>query len=302
MCHIIESADHHRNSYGFRFNDGPMDPVCQIRSIGWEERTDTSYNWDNRKRNDFPSYLFQYTISGQGRLEFSGTEYDLWAGDAFLLRLPGDHRYYFPKESERWEFLYVVFAGDRLEEQLTGIQSQLMPACHFKSNTSVVHTILDIYYKAAEKKITDGFQAAGAAYQFLMELCSAAKSYPYDQHNTSAWPEAVQAAAAYLRTYYFRPIGLEEMAEAAGISKYHLARLFHRKTGMTPIQFLTKLRIEKSIELLRNTTFSVEHIAEQVGYANGNYFCKKFRDAVGMSPGQFRSGEDVQPVDYLFFN
>lgn len=57
--------------------------------------------------------------------------------------------------------------------------------------------------------------------------------------------------------------------------------------------------MEKAAELLRGTQLSIREIAVKVGYAGGNYFCKAFRRTVGTSPGAFRSGKDMPPVDRI---
>jgi YesN/AraC family two-component response regulator len=71
---------------------------------------------------------------------------------------------------------------------------------------------------------------------------------------------------------------------------------------MTPVQYLTKIRIQKAAELLRSTSSSVTDIADEVGYANANYFNKVFRKAVGVSAGTFRNSKDVVGIDHLIID
>lgn len=77
---------------------------------------------------------------------------------------------------------------------------------------------------------------------------------------------------------------------------------FQHQLNMTPVQYLTKIRIQKAAELLRSTSFSITDIASQVGYANANYFNKAFRKAVGVSAGTFRDSKDVVGIDYLILD
>lgn len=94
-------------------------------------------------------------------------------------------------------------------------------------------------------------------------------------------------------------IGLDDLVAASGLSKYHFTRLFQKTTNLTPIQYLTKIRIEHAIELLRMTNYSIDEIAQLVGYSNGNYFIKVFHKRIGMSPGQFRESKNMIPVDHI---
>jgi len=113
-------------------------------------------------------------------------------------------------------------------------------------------------------------------------------------------PEPVRLAMAYMDEHYRRPIGLDEIARRAGVSKHHLCRLFRRHTGQTPILYLRKKRVEEAARLLRQTSLSVERIACETGFDNASYFGKVFRSLLGLSPGQFREGRRGWPVDALF--
>ena len=65
-------------------------------------------------------------------------------------------------------------------------------------------------------------------------------------------------------------------------------RVFRKATGQTPIEYLVRLRIQKSTELLRNTDFSITEIALQVGFNDSNYFTRQFRNSLGESPRSYR--------------
>ena len=58
------------------------------------------------------------------------------------------------------------------------------------------------------------------------------------------------------------------------------------------MEYLTKVRMEKAVQLLRNTDLTIEEIAKQIGYSNSSYFIKVFREWIGFSPGEFRLGKD----------
>ena len=62
---------------------------------------------------------------------------------------------------------------------------------------------------------------------------------------TEDWPESIISSILFARNHYHEEIGPDEMADAAHLSRYHFSRLFKQTTGITPIQYLTKLRIQK---------------------------------------------------------
>jgi transcriptional regulator GlxA family with amidase domain len=61
-------------------------------------------------------------------------------------------------------------------------------------------------------------------------------------------------------------------------------------TGVTPIHYLRKIRVEEAAGLLRNTGLAVEAISRQTGFDNVSYFGKVFRQYIGVSPTDYRKG------------
>jgi AraC-like DNA-binding protein len=81
---------------------------------------------------------------------------------------------------------------------------------------------------------------------------------------------------------------LTELLDIAHMSSSTLMRVFRKATGQTPIEYLVRLRIQKSTELLRNTGFSITEVALQVGFNDSNYFTRQFRNSLGESPRSYR--------------
>ncbi len=85
-----------------------------------------------------------------------------------------------------------------------------------------------------------------------------------------------------------RPLPLQAMAEIAGLSPFHFARVFRRLTGIPPGQFLSVLRLERAKELLLTTDLSVTDICFEVGYDSLGTFTTRFTQLVGLPPGRVR--------------
>lgn len=77
------------------------------------------------------------------------------------------------------------------------------------------------------------------------------------------------------------------MADYCHLSADYFSHRFKAFTGLSPIQFLNSLRIERAKELLLAEHLSVSEVAEVVGYKDPLYFSKAFKKATGMSPKQF---------------
>ncbi len=87
---------------------------------------------------------------------------------------------------------------------------------------------------------------------------------------------------------YAREWRLSELLSIAHMSRSTLMRVFRRATGQTPIEYLVRLRIQKAMELLRNSDRTITEIAMDVGFNDSNYFARQFRRQTGTSPRRFR--------------
>jgi transcriptional regulator GlxA family with amidase domain len=104
---------------------------------------------------------------------------------------------------------------------------------------------------------------------------------------------------------YSAPLNLEELANVAGVSKYHFVRSFESTYGETPIRYLTRRRIERAQDLLRSANLTVTEVCMAVGFTSLGSFSTRFSALVGESPTAYRNrwaraGTPHVPGCYLF--
>ena len=99
----------------------------------------------------------------------------------------------------------------------------------------------------------------------------------------------VLEAMAYIGEHYHEPnIGVAAIAQHLGISEGHLSHTFKKETDYTLLNYLTRYRIHRAMELLRDCRLKVYEVAEQVGYRDIAYFSATFKKLVGMSPSEYQ--------------
>lgn len=98
----------------------------------------------------------------------------------------------------------------------------------------------------------------------------------------------LKRADAYIRENLGTPLSLKDIARDAGISRFHLLRLFKQAYGETPFKRLARLRIEQAQALLSGSRRPVTEIAFLCGYENPAHFASAFRRQVGVSPNSYR--------------
>jgi AraC-like DNA-binding protein len=84
-------------------------------------------------------------------------------------------------------------------------------------------------------------------------------------------------------------LDLDTLASVAGISKWHFVRTFEATYGETPIRYLTRRRIERAAELLRNANLTVTEVCMLVGFASLGSFSSRFTALIGDSPTAYRA-------------
>ncbi|MRX71155.1 AraC family transcriptional regulator [Bacillus lacus] len=268
--------------------DKHINDIAQLWSVGWDKQTSSVYNWSGTKRKDTGKYILQYTLSGRGTIEIDGRHHDLNPGQAFAVSSPSDYRYFLPKNSDKWEFIYITLIGGEAERCWQTMIDKAGHIITFHPESAPIRLLKEIYDEAAGRRITNAYHGSSLAYRFLMEL------YHYMGNlnkQMDQWPKQIVSAVLYAKHHFQENISPDEMALAAGLSRYHFSRLFKKTTGLTPIQYLTRIRILKAIELLQMTKYTVDEVALMSGYTNANYLNKVFRKHTGLSPGQIRTSK-----------
>ena len=107
----------------------------------------------------------------------------------------------------------------------------------------------------------------------------------------------VERAVADIADRYMTSLGAEDVAARLGISGGHLARIFRAETGLTFNEYLTRYRMKRAVELLRDPSVRIGEVADLVGYRDQRHFSALFHRLVGVTPTQFREGRfgDANP-------
>lgn len=99
----------------------------------------------------------------------------------------------------------------------------------------------------------------------------------------------IARARAYIDANYADPdISLGQVAAQVLLSPTYFSVVFSREAGETFIEYLTKVRIHKAIEMLRTTALTSSEIGYRIGYQNPRYFYSVFRKVTGLPPNEFR--------------
>jgi len=99
----------------------------------------------------------------------------------------------------------------------------------------------------------------------------------------------VKRAREFILDNYSQPIKVEDISAALYISSSHLSRLFRQELNCTVLEYLTRVRIVKAIELLKRNENSVQDVSKMVGFKYSSYFVRVFKQHTGITPLAYRN-------------
>lgn len=102
----------------------------------------------------------------------------------------------------------------------------------------------------------------------------------------------IQKALQFIDANYMTKINLADAAKRACLSKHHFSRAFKKATAVTYRDYVTRLRVQKTKELLRDPRRTITEIAHFVGYSDLNNLVRNFSKQTGQTPSEFRNSPE----------
>ena len=146
-------------------------------------------------------------------------------------------------------------------------------------------------------EVADNYQAGQLYYDSLLNTLGVhlvskyrTQPSPIEVKHEGLSPAKLRTAIAFMKANCDRNLKLREIAQAVGLSEYYCDRQFKKSLGITPHQYLTRYRIDRAKQLLKQQNLSIAQIAQKCGFSSQSYFTKQFRQIVGVTPKVYRDG------------
>lgn len=98
----------------------------------------------------------------------------------------------------------------------------------------------------------------------------------------------VRHVLEFIKEHLSEDLSLDTLAQQAGFSPYHFARLFHKTIGASPHQVVVRQRIERAQRLLQETDMPLAHVASACGFAHQSHLTQVLRQHLGLTPRAYR--------------
>lgn len=229
-------------------------------------------------------YQLLYVSSGKAHFYFREQETEVAAGSMVLYR-PGESQRYHYYLEENPEVCWIHFSGYEARGLLDHIGF---------SDTHAVFCGASSSYMELFGRIISELQLKRPCFEELLcallrELfCLIHRGQLESSADRYRNQEQMEASVRFFNESFSRDIQIGEYAKNQHMSVCWFIRCFKRYMGMTPMQYLISVRMDRAKELLKNTGYSIQEISSLVGYEDPLYFSRLFQKQTGRSPSAYR--------------
>ena len=157
--------------------------------------------------------------------------------------------------------------------------------------SKIFDVIEDIIYCYYEKDIAYELELKSLLFKFfsLLYKNDLIKKHQSKNNLTINTTDKIKLVLNYINDHYSEDISINTLAELCEYSEYHFMRFFKKHIGLTCVQYINNLRLEKSSILLTSTNNAIMDVSLEVGFDNLSYFNKLFKRKYNLTPKEFRT-------------
>lgn len=218
------------------------------------------------------SFRLVYVISGMAHFKFQHKEYTVKSENILFLQ-PYEEYELRSESDEPWSFTVISFSLSKNDTNLENILLKVP-----------VHGIKEAFKNAdaAWKSRCPGYNIyiQSLVYSIIFEIISAKA---VNEYQSSFVNDVIQ----YMNSNYMSKLTLDTLAKVSGYSTSYFKKRFSELTGISPMKYLNKIRLERAKDMLKAGLFSVGEISEACGFDNIYYFSNTFKKYFGVSPKNY---------------
>lgn len=249
--------------------------------LGFDRAESSAYHHRTGPARFREYVIFQYSLSGEGRLRFDGREFSLSAGVGFIATSHDDRfEYYYPDDGVLpWEFLYLEFYGPGMIATINEMIAHGGPCFSLDEKKNFLAELLEFRQRSGTQIIS-----CQAGMQLVFGLLTALAPCRPD----TAERHPVARACALIAAHPERSFTVSELAATVNMSREYFTRQFKSSLGVSPWQYVLREKIRQGCLLLRAEAMTNKEIAGRLGFESAAKFERIFRRLTGFTPKEFR--------------
>lgn len=269
-------------------------------------------------------YEFALITKGSCTHTYRGVTVPLMPGDVFVIEPNQPHGYeiqaqveiincmFFPEQlnfessqmlqstmskkdiQKQWDEIlrYISFEEDQIEGEVRQANLNTQGIIHLNSQELYqVESLLKEMASEQERKEVNLEYAKAAYLQLILVILSRVQQRRTEKMkaHSDQKRDMIYHALVYIEDHLDEKIDFNKLAEEGYMSTSYFRTIFKDVTGLTPVDYLNRMRVVKSLEYLEMERCSIAEAAAKVGIYDSNYFSRMFKKIMGYSPKYFKS-------------
>lgn len=239
---------------------------------------------ERERKTGSNQYILLYCVDGEGQVYIDDQVYILKPNTYIIIPKNTGHLYT-SSNTNPWSIYWIHFNGltanaiyRRYAEQ-EEMPVHTIPYDEGRINLfEQVYAMLEHSFHEKEMEVTNLYLQ-----HFVTSMVY------YKELNPVAYEtDSVSLSIAYMKKNIREKLSITDLAMQRGLSVSHYSRLFHQKTGSSPVNYFNLLKIQISCQHLYFTDRSIKEIAAAIGFDDQYYFSRLFSKLIGMSPLKYR--------------
>lgn len=230
-------------------------------------------------------YIFQYCMRGKGKFIVDGVSHPLKKGEG-IFTFPGQKRTEIADEEDPWGMMWIGIGGKSAQDFVSKL--------NITAENPVIRNLESTEIPVLLKKIIDVAESIGFQRDFLLAkrmfdfFDKLTEMSEYVNELPRSMADNYVAQATYYIDLHFsdKNITVQSLADSIGLNRSYFYEIFKQRTGLSPQEYLTKLRISKALSFMALPQATVTSVANSVGY-EPSVFSKAFKKTVGITPKEY---------------
>lgn len=230
------------------------------------------------------NYQLLYVASGKAHFQIKGNMQIVEQGNCVLYH-PGEPQYYEYRIEDKPDVYWIHFACNQSNPllQQTGFgQDNLYPVGSHNSYILLYDQIIQ------ELQLQEQHFETACMLLLQQLLTKMSRNISKKQDKNYSYDYQIEEAIKNFHASFEKNFTIKDYTREKSLNYYRFIDTFTKHTGIAPRQYIIQIRMAKAKELLTNSLLSIKDVALLIGYENPLYFSRLFRQAVGMSPSQYR--------------
>jgi len=238
----------------------------------------------NRERKTGCSqYILLYCTGGTGTIIINGRSFQLLPNHFIILPRNVAHKYSASPE-DPWTLYWIHFMGeiaDMLFDRYSESASEPVFIAYEDRKIKEFELIFNLLESNFEMRNLE-------ILNMKLQDCLSSFIYAGELNSSDHEDDKISASMLFMKENISRQYSVQELAEQQHLSATHYSRLFRLKTGSSPNQYFSELKIQASCQYLYFTDLSIKEICTELGFSDPYYFSRLFKKLMGISPAKYK--------------